>query len=563
MEFENMILGRDIIIEILKTENVRYIFGNPGTTELSLIDRIIRECDLEYVLALQEASALGMADGYARATNRPAFVNLHASAGLGNAMGALTNAAYMHSPLVVTAGQQDYRHIVDDPWLSGDLVGMAKPFTKWAHEIRTVDEIGPVLRRAFKDANTHPKGPVFLSLPFHFMDEPSSSPIPAKSHVYDLPLAVGMDLLADSLLDCGPSEIAVIACDEISRADALTEVVTIVEKLGCDVFGAPVHDSVVFPTSHPLWVSMMSPSAEEIRELLEPYKKVFVIGDRGFMGLIYSGSPIPEHTEILHLSADSSTVAYTYETSGGFVGNIKASLERLDDYLGERVTAKVRLEERERARREEDQTNIERVQAQMTRKPMHPETAAYYIASSIQDDAIIVEEAPSMGVYLRKYIKTSKRLQYNFSKGGGLGWAMPAAVGIALSERQSKTICIVGDGAAMYSPQAIWTAAHKKLSMTFIVANNSEYGILKNFLRGHYPNQGEERFIGMDISDPAVNFIALAASMGVHAIKIDDPQCIPEAVREANDHSGVSLIEITVAPSVEHSNTPQAANYQE
>ena len=129
--------GRDIVLDVLRTEGVEYVFGNPGTTELSLIDALLKSGEFKYALALQEASAVGMADGYARATNKPAFLNLHATAGLGHGLGALSNSAYTNVPLVVTAGQQDYRHILDDPWLTGDLVGIAKPLCKWAHEVRT------------------------------------------------------------------------------------------------------------------------------------------------------------------------------------------------------------------------------------------------------------------------------------------------------------------------------------------------------------------------------------------------------------------------------------------
>lgn len=543
--------GRDIIVDVLGSEGVRYIFGNPGTTELSLIDSIMRDERFEYVLALQESSVLGMADGYARATNRPAFVNLHASAGLGHAMGALTNAAYMNTPLVVTAGQQDYRHIMDDPWLSGDLVAMAKPFTKWAHEIRAVDEIGPILRRAFKDANSHPKGPVFLSLPFHFMDMPVSMEAPAKSCVYAVPVAAGLEDLANHLLDCCQDELAIIACDEISSSEALEEVVDIASILGCDVLGSPVHDSVVFPTSHPLWLSMLPPDAAGIRETLMHYKKVFVIGDKGFMGLIYSGVPVPQHIDLLHLSADSGTIARTFETRCGVVGDIKSSLKYLAPLLQARAPDGVqeRINLRVSRKLEEEAALRVRMQEGFDQVPMDPEVAAYAITQVLPKDVVVVDEAPTVGSYIRRFFQTDKRLQYNFSKGGGLGWGMPAAVGIALSEKDKHTVCIVGDGAAMYSPQALWTAVSENLSITFIVTNNTEYGVLKNFLRGNYPVEGGEKFIGMDIVKPAINFMSLADSMGLKANKITDANEIRPAIEEAVNSSGVNLIEIVIAPT--------------
>lgn len=541
--------GRDVVLDVLGSEGVRYIFGNPGTTELSLIDAIMRDDRFEYVLGLQESSVLGMADGYARATNRPSFVNLHASAGLGHAMGALTNAAFMNTPLVVTAGQQDYRHIVDDPWLSGDLVSMAKPFTKWAHEIRTIDEIGTVLRRAFKEANTCPKGPVFISLPFHFMDMPVSADTPAKSCFYNNPVAEGLEILADHLSACSPNDLAIVACDEISSSEALEEVVDIASILGCDVLGAPVHDSVVFPTLNPQWVTMLPPDGSGIRKILKRYSKVFIIGDKGLMGLIYSGLPISKDIELLHLSADSGTIARTYTTTCGVVGDIKASLRNLEPLLKEKIAncSQLRIKALAAKKIEEERVLSDRMKYVFDEVPMQPEVAAYAISQSLPKDAIVVDEAPSVGGFIRKFFQTEKRLQYNFSKGGGLGWGMPAAVGIALSEKDKQTFCIVGDGAAMYSPQVLWTAVNEELPITFIVTNNSEYGVLKNFLRDNYPVEEGEKFIAMDVINPAINFISLAESFGLKANKVSCASEIDKAISVAVKSSKVNLIEIVIA----------------
>ncbi|MDY7103511.1 MAG: thiamine pyrophosphate-binding protein, partial [Actinomycetota bacterium] len=163
--------GRDVFLEVLRSEGVRHVFGNPGSTELPLIDAMATTDDIGYALALQEASAVAMADGYAQVTRRPALLNLHTSAGLGNAVGNLTNAVLNRTPLVVTAGQQDTRHILADPLLSGDLCGIAAPVSKWTHEVRNADEIGPIMRRAFQDAAAPPRGPVFVSLPMDLFDE--------------------------------------------------------------------------------------------------------------------------------------------------------------------------------------------------------------------------------------------------------------------------------------------------------------------------------------------------------------------------------------------------------
>ena|SRR5947207_993771 len=188
--------ARDVLLEVLRTEGVRHLFGNPGSTELPLIDALAGADDLQYVLALQEASAVGIAEGYAMASGRPAFLNLHTSAGVGNAIGALTNAQANLTPLVVTAGQQDYRHIVTDPLLAGDLTGLARSVSKWVHEVRTSGELGTILRRAFHDAASAPRGPVFVSLPMDLLEDPSDLETPPPSTIHRRAVAGGLDELA-------------------------------------------------------------------------------------------------------------------------------------------------------------------------------------------------------------------------------------------------------------------------------------------------------------------------------------------------------------------------------
>src|SRR3954471_23021342 len=188
--------GREALLEVLRTEGVRHVFGNPGTTELPLVDALAAVDDIQYVLALQEATAVGMADGYAQATGRPAFLNLHTSAGLGNAIGNLTNARANGTPLVVTAGNADRRHLFVDPLLSGDLVGLARGVSKWGHEVRHSGELGTVLRRAFNDAANPPAGPVFVAIPQDVLDEEGEAPVPAKSAVARMGVAGKVDELA-------------------------------------------------------------------------------------------------------------------------------------------------------------------------------------------------------------------------------------------------------------------------------------------------------------------------------------------------------------------------------
>src|SRR5437763_16136421 len=219
--------AREALLEVLRTEGVRHIFGNPGSTELPLIDALAGTDDFHYVLALQEASAVAIAEGYALATHRPALLNLHTSAGLGNAIGALTSAQANQTPLVVTAGQQDYRHIVTDPLLSGDLVGLARSVSKWSHEVRTPGELGIILRRAFHDAMSPPAGPVFVSLPMDLLDDDGEYPVPPPSTIHRRPVADALPELAQLLTEPPVGNVGIVIGDEIAASGAVAEVVAL------------------------------------------------------------------------------------------------------------------------------------------------------------------------------------------------------------------------------------------------------------------------------------------------------------------------------------------------
>src|SRR3954454_10005433 len=210
--------ARDVLLEVLESEGVAHVFGNPGTTELPFIDALAGQASIEYVLALQEASAVAMADGYAQATRRPAFLNLHTSAGLGNAIGNLTNARANGTPLVVTAGNADRRHLVADPLLSGDLVGLARGVSKWGHEVRHPEELGIVMRRAFLDAATPPAGPVFVSIPQDVLDQPTDAPTPPRSRRDVRSVPAGLDELGRLLVEVQPGKLAIVAGEEKGAA---------------------------------------------------------------------------------------------------------------------------------------------------------------------------------------------------------------------------------------------------------------------------------------------------------------------------------------------------------
>jgi len=543
--------GRDVLLDVLRSEGVTHLFGNPGSTELPLMDALAGAEDLHYVLALQEATAVAMADGYAQVTGRPAFLNLHSSAGLGNAMGNLTNARANGAPLVVTAGQQDERHLAADPLLSGDLVGLARPVSKWAHEVRTPEELGLIVRRAFLDAMAPPQGPVFVSIRMDHLDREVRAPAPVRSTVDHAAVAGGLDTLAELLTTPGPGRVALVVGDEVARAGAVASVVSLAERLGAPVHGSPLYGSSVFPPAHPLWRGMLAPTATEMRATLATYERILVLGGQAFMAYPHSeGSPVPEGTDLLHLSDHAAPVGRAHPVRFASIGDLAVSVEALVPLVRERMAADAAadllagasVERRADIARRESQA-----EDRYGRAPMHPMAAAHALLRSVPADTAVVDEAVTTGVYVRGFHHATTPLRYFFCRGGGLGWGMPAALGVSLGLGREPVMCVVGDGSAMYSPQALWTAAHERLPVVFAVVDNGQYLILKNYLRTRGDTSAQtERFVGMDLSHPSVDFLALAAAMGVPATTIDATSDIGEAVRSALAGGGPHLLHIPI-----------------
>jgi benzoylformate decarboxylase len=547
--------GASLLMEILRSEGVEYIFGNPGTTELPLMDALLEVPAIRYILALQEASAVAMADGYAQAARRPGFLNLHTAGGLGHGMGNLLNASVSQTPLVVTAGQQDSRHTITDPLLFGDLVQIARPAVKWAQEVAHADQLPVLVRRAFHDANAAPTGPVFLSLPMDVMEEMSSVGIQERSVIDRRPIAGSLDHLAAHLAAIPPGRLAIIAGDEIHASDAAQEVVELAETLGAPVFGSSWPSRIPFPTAHPLWSGNMPTKATEIAAKLSDYDAIFALGGKSLITILYTEGPaVPPTCKVYQMSSDVRDLGRTYMTPLSVVGDIKASLQALAPLLATETAAKaeayaVLRAKAERAQKERRAQLAERAAAEFEAPVTTPLVAAQQAARAIGPDIAIVDEAIATSLHMRGFLDSNWSRQYSFLRGGALGWGMPAAVGCSLGLGRAPVVCLVGDGASLYSPQALWTAAHEKLPVTFVIMNNREYNILKNFMKAqqNYVSARSNRFIAMEVVEPAIDYLAMAQSMGLPGKRITAAADIAPAI-EAGIASGLpNLIEVVIA----------------
>lgn len=547
--------GCELMVEVLRSEGVQYVFGNPGTTELPLIDALANAPDLTYVLGLHEATVVAMAEGYARASGRPGFVNLHTAGGLGQAMGMILSAQIAHTPLVVTTGQQDTRHGFTDPILSGDVVGIARPTVKWAHEVQHPEQIPTLVRRAFHDSTAAPAGPVLLSLPIDVMERTTAVAPGTASRIDSTPTAGSLDVLCNALAAIPAGKLALVAGDEVFTAQASGEVVALAELLASPVFVASWPRHIPFPTAHPLWAGTLPTLATDLRALFERFDAVLILGGHSAVTYLYSeGAALPTTCQLYQLSANAGDLGRTYATKLSCVDDLKASLTvllplltralvpPLGDIAG-RLAAAASEQEASRA------VLARRVHAEFNASAITPLVAAAEVVRAVGPGVTIVDEAAATFTHVRACLRSHSSRQYNFMRSAILGWGLPAAVGTSLGLGREPVVAIVGDGAALYAPQALWTAAHEKLPVTFVVMNNAEYNILKRYMhsQAHYLSARANRFPGMDLAAPNIDFVALASSFGLPARRIERAIDIAEAIEASINSGSPSLIEIVIS----------------
>ena len=320
--------GARALIELAQSEGVDRVFGNPGTTELPLMDELARAPEVPYHLGLHEGTAVSMADGFARASGRPSFLNLHIAAGLAHGLANILNAKRARTPMVVTVGQQDRRHLIHDPMLGGDLLGLAQGAFKSAVEVNRIEDLPTLIRRAFLLSETDPTGPVMVSIPVDVLEEELEDPIPARTEVAGLGAAEGVEALAEALLGAGAP--AIVAGDGVGRAGAVGDLVELAEALGATVFHEPMYDCVDFPATHPLSAGMLPPVDELIREKLSKHDVVFLVGSHAFSAHYYTdAAAIPERTLVLQLDSDRTELGRNYPAEIALHGGIAPTIRAL------------------------------------------------------------------------------------------------------------------------------------------------------------------------------------------------------------------------------------------
>jgi benzoylformate decarboxylase len=546
------ITGRSAFLSLLEAEGVECLFGNPGTTELAIMQALGEHPRLRYVLGLQEAIVVAMADGYARASNRLAACNVHVAPGLGNAMGALFNAKWYGSPLLITAGQQEHGHGLMEPLLYDPLVPIAQPMVKWAIEVTRVQDLPRIVHRAAKVATTPPTGPVFISLPGDILDAEAALDLgkPTRVDAANRPSDETLERLAGRLLEA--REPVLIAGHELSTYDALAEAAELAELLGAPVYQQTVPYSAQYLSEHPTFVGALTRNQQQVRAALQPYDLLAFLGaDVLRMSVFNRVDPLPEGVSVLQISERDWELAKNYPAEIAIKANIKETLRALLPVIRAKRSAERAAQAARRLAQLASQNwtakrrrLIQEVQSTANAKPLAPRLLMMRIAQTLGADAVVVDEGVTSTFSLLSFLPLRDAHGYYGLASGGIGFAMAGAIGVSLALPGRPVVAIVGDGSAMYSIQALWTAAHLKLPVTYVIANNRSYRILKERLRAR---QDSAAFIGMDLRDPEIDFVHLADSLGVPARRVTDAVEIVPVLREAIATGVPNLLDVSVA----------------
>ena len=456
-----MMTGKQALLEMLKAEGVDYIFGNPGTSEGPIIDLIGDYPEFRYILTLQESVAVGMGEAYARATGRASFVSLHVDSGLANGIALMLDALNTGTPMVVTSANYDARKVNET---ITDLANLVRPVTKWSVELDHADQIPSVIRRAFNEANSHPKGPVYVGFTSNALEGMAEMNIVPSRPVHDAtrPSAEGIAQAASLLMDS--SRPLMMVGDRVSDDDAIDQAVELAELMGLPVYQARGAE-VAFPTTHDQFMGALSLRVTQQREALRDVDLVLAVGSDPFEELFYWGDVIlPAEAKLVHIDPDRSKIGRSEPTDVGIVGNCALALSDLIAALKERLSPGDMSEINQRkagvaaAKRSGRDAFEESVAENWDHRPMTPARMMSELAEAIPDNAIVVDDSISNRGVMRHYFQAQRRGDLRGYRGQSIGGGMGTTMGTQCANPDRPVFGIIGDGSAMMTIQGLWTA---------------------------------------------------------------------------------------------------------
>ena len=550
--------GKQALLEMLKAEGVDHIFGNPGTSEGPIIDLLGDYPELRYILTLQESVAVGMGESYARATGRASFVSLHVDSGLANGIALMLDALNTGTPMVVTSANYDARKVNET---MTDLAQLVRPVTKWAVELTLPDQIPSAIRRAFNEANTHPKGPVYVGFSSNALEGMAEMNIVPSRPAFDAPRPNPEGIAQAASLLLNASRPMMMVGDRLSEDDALNEAVELAELMGLPVYQAGGAE-VAFPTTHPQYQGGLSLRVASQRAVLQQVDLVLAVGADPFAELFYWGDVIlPPEAKLVHIDPSPSRIGRSEPTDVGIVGHCGLALADLKAALKERLSPGDLPEiEHRRNRAVAEARNVREafeaaVAEKWDSKPMSPARMMSELASAIPHNAIVVDDSISNRGVMRHYFHANRRGDLRAFRGQSIGGGIGTTMGTQCANPDRPVFGVIGDGSAMMTVQGLWTAANDNIPCVFVICNNGSYRVLKvNFSIYQkevleLPETSGGRLMYSDFGTP-FNMAAIANSMGVHGERITEPSDIKPAVDRAVASGKPALLDIVIDGSL-------------
>ena len=547
--------GKQAVMEMLKAEGIEYIFGNPGTSEGPLIDMLGEYPEFKYIMALQESVAMGMGESYARSTNKTSFISLHVDSGLANGIALMLDALNTGTPMVVTSANYDARKINEN---KTDLAELVRPVTKWSVELDLPDQIPSVMRRAFNEANSHPKGPVYVGFTSNALEGIAEMNIIPSAPVHDAvrPDPEGIRAAANMLQDARSP--LLIVGDRVSDDDGMGHAVELAE-----IVGMPVYQSrgaeVSFPTNHPQYLGVHSLRVASDRESLKGYDVILTVGMDTFDELFYWGDIIlGENTRLIHIDPIPGRVGKTEPTDLGIISNCKAALEMLNDVLKDTVNKEIANKLRKESIQlasEERQTYEDSVSSKWKNTPMSPARMMYELSKSVPANSIIVDDSVSNRAAVRHYFEGKARDDIRGVRGQSIGGGIGATMGTQCAFPDRPVFGIIGDGSAMMTIQGLWTAANDDIPCVFVICNNGMYRVLKvnfNIYQTELLQETEpagENLLYSNFETP-FDISEIAKGMGLHSERVTDPSEIAAAVSRAIATGKAAVLDIVIDGSL-------------
>ena len=549
-----LMTGKQALLEMLKAEGVEYIFGNPGTSEGPIIDLLGDYPEFRYILTLQESVAMGMGEAYARATGRASFVSLHVDSGLANGIALMLDALNTGTPMVVTSANYDARKVNET---ITDLANLVRPVTKWSVELDHADQIPSVIRRAFNEANSHPKGPVYVGFTSNALEGMAEMNIVPSRPVHDAtrPSANGIAEAATLLMDA--SRPMMLVGDRLSDDGALDQAVELAELMGLPVYQARGAE-VAFPTRHDQFLGALSLRVSQQRAVLQEVDLVLAVGSDPFEELFYWGDVIlPPEASLVHIDPDRKAIGRSEPTDVGIVGHCGLALSDLIAAVKERLSPGdfAEIEQRKQAviqqRRDSRAAFEESVAEKWDHKPMTPARMMSELADAIPDNAIVVDDSISNRGTMRHYFQAERRGDLRGYRGQSIGGGMGTTMGTQCANPDRPVFGIIGDGSAMMTIQGLWTAANDNIPCIFVICNNGMYRVLKVNFNVYQqdvlelPETSGGRLLYSDFGTP-FDMAAIANSMGVHGERITEPSQIKPAVDRAVASGKPALLDMVI-----------------